>query len=426
MSSIRKRGNSYQITVSNGRDITGRQIIETATFTPDPNRTAKQNQKALEKFAFEFEEKVKSGKYLDGEKMIYKDFIDLWMQDYARKQLQQTSIERCESSLNNLILPELGHLKLAKIQPLHIQAFYNKLMEQGYTVNGRHKQYKANTIKRIHQIISSTLNTAVRWQLIESNPCCRVKPPKPDRSTSDIKHFTLEEAQIFLDQLDKEYTVSYGGHARRDGSPSARHLEVRKVPLQQKVFFHMALFGGFRLGELIALTWDDIDFKSCTVSISKSTAKTKDGMITKSPKTASSIRIVSLPTETMSLLRHWKAEQQAYRLSAGTYWKGIGHIFIQDNGSQMDISTPNHVFKKIIKRYNESAEEADRLPEITLHGLRHTSATLLIAQNIDIRTVSGRLGHAECSTTMNIYAHALKKQDERAAASIGELFAKKA
>ena len=188
----------------------------------------------------------------------------------------------------------------------------------------------------------------------------------------------------------------------------------------------MALFGGFRLGELIALTWDDIDFKSCTVSISKSTAKTKDGMITKSPKTASSIRIVSLPTETMSLLRRWKAEQQAYRLSAGTYWKGIGHIFIQDNGSQMDISTPNHVFKKIIKRYNESAEEADRLPEITLHGLRHTSATLLIAQNIDIRTVSGRLGHAECSTTMNIYAHALKKQDERAAASIGELFAKKA
>lgn len=389
MSSIRKRGNSYQITVNNGRDITGRQIIETATFTPDPARTEEQNQKALEKFAFEFEEKVKSGKYLDGEKMLHKDFVALRIKNYAEKQLQKTSIERCESSLNNLILPEPGHLKLAKIQPLHIQTFYNKLMEQGYIINGHHKQYKSNTIKRIHQIISSTLNTAVRWQLIETNPCCRIKPQKPDRDTSDIRHFTLEEAQIFLDQLNKEYT-------------------------------------GFRLGELIALTWEDIDFKGNAVSISKSTAKTKEGMITKPPKTKSSIRIVSLPAETMNLLKRWKTEQQTYRLSAGTYRKGIGHIFIQDNGSQMDISTPNHVFKKIIKCYNESAEEADQLPEITLHGLRHTSATLLIAQNIDIRTVSGRLGHAECSTTMNIYAHALKKQDELAAVSIGGLFAKKA
>lgn len=207
--------------------------------------------------------------------MLYKDFVAFWIKDYAEKQLQQTSFERCESSLNSLILPELGHLKLARIQPLHIQAFYNKLMEQGYTINGHHKQYKANTIKRIHQIISSTLNTAVRWQLIETNPCCRIKPPKPDRDTSDIKHFTLEEAQIFLEQLDKEYTISHGGHTRKDGSPSARHLEAQKIPLQQKVFFYMTLFGGFHLGELIALTWDDIDFKGNAVSISKSTAKTK-------------------------------------------------------------------------------------------------------------------------------------------------------
>ena len=72
MASVRKRGNSYQITVSNGRDLTGKQLIETATFTPDPHKTDKQNQKALEKFIFEFEEKVKSGKFLDGENFCYK------------------------------------------------------------------------------------------------------------------------------------------------------------------------------------------------------------------------------------------------------------------------------------------------------------------------------------------------------------------
>ena len=87
----------------------------------------------------------------------------------------------------------------------------------------------------------------------------------------------------------------------------------------------------------------------------------------------------------------------------------------------MDISTPNKVFKKVIRIYNETHE--DKLPEITLHGLRHTSATLLIAQNVDVKTVSSRLGHSETSTTMDIYAHALQKQDELAAESLGELFA---
>ena len=117
----------------------------------------------------------------------------------------------------------------------------------------------------------------------------------------------------------------------------------------------------------------------------------------------------------MHLLKRYKVEQNTQRLSLGTSWKGSGHLFIQDDGRQMDISTPNHTFKKIIKRYNESVDEKNRLSEITLHGLRHTSATLLISQNIDVRTVSGRLGHSECSTTMNIYAHALKNKDEQAA-----------
>lgn len=424
MASIRKRGNSYQITVSNGRDSQGKQLIETATFTPDPSKTEKQNEKALERFVFEFEEKVRTGKYLDGEKMSYKDYIDLWLKDYAYKQMEQTSIERCEGSLNKLILPAIGHLKLAKIQPLHIQSFYDELMEKGYTAGGKHKEYKPNTIRRVHQIISSSLNTAVQWQLIESNPCSRVKPPKNDRSKMNIKHFTLEESQVFLDALDEEYIVEYAGRPKKDGSPSMRRYEAHKVPLQFKVFFYLALFGGFRLGELIALTWDDIDFTRNTVSITKSTARTRNGLITKAPKTYSSIRTVSLAADTMALAKQYRHEQNLYRLSIGDKWQGNNYVFIQEEGRQMDISTPNHTFKKIIKRHNETAGPAEQLPAITLHGLRHTSATLLIAQNVDVRTVSGRLGHSECSTTINIYAHALQKQDEAAANSLGNLFTK--
>ncbi|CVI65682.1 site-specific tyrosine recombinase XerC [Clostridiales bacterium CHKCI001] len=92
----------------------------------------------------------------------------------------------------------------------------------------------------------------------------------------------------------------------------------------------------------------------------------------------------------------------------------------------MDLNTPYHTFKKIIKNYNKTVTESKKLPDIPLHGLRHTSATLLISQNIDVRTISSRLGHAQTSTTMNIYAHSLKKMDEVAADTLENLFIKQA
>lgn len=423
MASIRKRGKSYQVTVSNGRDIHDKQILETATWVPDPNKTEKQNQKALERFAMDFEDKVKSGKYLKGEKMTYQEYSALWLSEYAEKQMERTSIERCESSLNNIILPAIGHLKLSEIQPLHLTRLYSELTEKGYNQNGKQKPYSARTIKRIHQIISSSLNTAIYWQLIERSPCQRVKPPKVEKQ-ADVKHFTLEQAQAFLNQLDIPYTVAHRGRTKKDGTESKKHYEEKEIPLQFKVLFHLAIFGGFRRWELIALTWDDINFQDHTITINKASARTKDGIITKAPKTFSSNRTVTIPVNTINLIRKYKTEQQRYCLSLGTYWKGSNYLFIQDDGKQMDISTPNKVFKKVIRIYNETHE--DKLPEITLHGLRHTSATLLIAQNVDIKTVSNRLGHSETSTTMDIYTHALQKQDELAAESLGELFNVKA
>ncbi|WP_440322675.1 tyrosine-type recombinase/integrase, partial [Laedolimicola sp.] len=106
----------------------------------------------------------------------------------------------------------------------------------------------------------------------------------------------------------------------------------------------------------------------------------------------------------------------------GTYWKGDNYIFTQSDGSQMYPSTPYATFQKIIKRYNDSLPpDAPPLPRIPLHGLRHTSATLLISQNVDVRTVSGRLGHAQTSTTMNIYSHQLQSVDRKAASVLDDL-----
>ena len=148
MASIRKRGNSYQITVSNGRRIDGSQIVETATFTPDPKRTEKQNQKALEKFVFEFEEKVKSGKFLDGEKITFQAFSDTWLSDYALQHLEPTTIDIYKKLLRVHIIPAIGNLKLARIQPAHLNKLYNAMLLE--RKDGREGGYSPTTIKRVH------------------------------------------------------------------------------------------------------------------------------------------------------------------------------------------------------------------------------------------------------------------------------------
>ena len=402
MASIRKRGDSYRVTVSNGRDSTGRQLLETATFRPDPSKTEKQNQKALEIFAFEFEQKVKSGKYLDGEKISFKDFSEIWMKDYAAQHLEPTTAEGYQVLLEVHILPALGNMKLSRIQPVHLNKLYNSMLQERR--DGKEGGYSPTTIKHVHATISSIMNTAVKWNILLDNPCDRVKPPKQARDIDDIKFFTLEESSAFLQAIDND-------------------LAAGKIKLQFKVFFHLALFCGMRRSEIVALEWSDIDFTQNTITVNKASVLVKAKPITKRPKNKTSVRTISVPGPVMALIRDYQRQQYRYRLSVGSYWEGDNYIFIQDNGRQMYPSTPYGVFKDIIHRYNRTATVP--LPDIPLHGLRHTSATLLISQNIDVRTVSGRLGHAQTSTTMNIYSHQLKKMDEKAADALDDLFSQK-
>ena len=146
--------------------------------------------------------------------------------------------------------------------------------------------------------------------------------------------------------------------------------------------------------------------------------------ITKCPKTKTSNRTVSIPSFLTRRLKALKISRMAYRLSLGDYWQGADWIFIQENGRQMNYSTPYQTMVKILKRYNASHE--DQLPLIPFHGLRHTSATLLIAAKQDVRSVSSRLGHAQTSTTMNIYAHALQEADQKAANALETMLVKHA
>ena len=222
------------------------------------------------------------------------------------------------------------------------------------------------------------------------------------------KCFTPEEAVLFLDVLDKS-----------------------ELPFQIKVFLNLSIFSGCRRGELLALTWRDIDFENSSIQIYKAVAKSKGQMILKVPKNKFSVRTLTLPQHVMDMLRQLKQEQREYVLKLGSAWKGkrgkeydYNFLFTQWDGILIYPTTPYSDLKKLIRNYNKTAAANAQLPDITLHDLRHTNATLLIAQNIDVKTVSKRLGHAQTSTTMNIYAHSLQKMDQTASEALESVLCK--
>jgi integrase len=411
MASIQKRGsNSWRVTVSAGYDSAGKKLVKTKTFKKPPEMTDKQWQKELQKLAIEFEREVERGTVLDGS-VTLKDFVERWLKEYAMTRLEPRTLESYRHELDSKILPALGHIRLDKLTPVQILSFLNNLMEDGIRQDGKPGAYSNRVIKYQHQILSSILQTAVYWQIIESNPCSRVKCPKYDTMNTKQKFFDENQAAIFLEAVKDE-------------------------PLKYQVMANLALFMGLRKGEILGLTWNDVDLEEGWLAVNKAISATKElGVFMKSPKTESSVRTLAMPKSLVSLLKKYKAWQNEQKLKCGDLWdedwEDHPWLFTQWNGKVMDYHSPYTWFSKFIKRYNErikndgSIPENEKssylLPEISFHGLRHTSATLLIGENVDVRTVSARLGHNQVSTTLNIYSHSLKAADRKAADSLENL-----
>ena len=428
MASIRKRGGGYQITVSCGYDITGKKLIQTTTFTPDPNLSPKKQEIAVKNFALEFENKIKSGYAMDGRKITLKKFAEKLLEEYDKKKLAAVTVIKYTEELHDKILPALGHLKLSTINPSTLNSFYQSMLKDGARKDGKAGGYSRATISKTHNVLSSIMRTAVEWEIIERNPCGKVKVPSVPETADNIKFFTPEQTAAFLAYTEEPHTWEVKAHNRIDdtgkGYTVGQYTSQKGLSLQLQVLFHMAIYTGMRKGELLALKWPDIDFENNTVHVTKSVSVLKDRVIIKEPKTRTSHRMITIPQSLTVKLQKLRISQSEYRLSVGEYWQNEDWIFTQDNGRMMNYSTPYHALQSTIKWYNQSHPENEALPLIPFHGLRHTSATLLIAGKQDVKTVSSRLGHAQTSTTMNIYAHALQEGDQRAADTLETILKK--
>ena len=388
--SIEKRGkNSYRLVCLAGYDLQGRPIKKTKTI----HGTKKDAEIELAKFVAD----VQNGLVIEGKSLKFSEFTEIWKRDYGSKELAPSTYKRYCRMLETRLLPYFGHFYINKIKPTDIMKFYDLLekdtqlvRKKGNNGSKTKKPLSGKTILEHHRLLRAMLHKAVYWQLIVANPAERVQPPKarkPKRRSYDD-----EQTKILLENLEL----------------------LSSEDTKYKVAIILTVFTGVRLGELMGLEWQDVDFKNGIISINRSSQYLSDmGVFTKVPKTESSIREIAIPEFIISLLEEYKLWYEEQKSFYSELWTDSDRLFVQADGKPMHPSTISKWFVKYVAQIG--------LPVINFHGLRHTNATLLISQNIDVAVVAARLGHAQITTTFNFYVHPIISHNRQAGSVLENL-----
>ena len=353
-----------------------------------------------EKLMAKFITEVDSGDFKQPSKVTFKEFIQKWEEEYAAIHLQPMTLYRYKIMLDKKIIPELGSKKLEKITPLDLMEFYNRLRKDGARNDkvkvgdelvNRPGALSEQSIKHHHRLICSLFEKAIRWGLLKSqNPAKAVDAPKIEKKKNN--YYDEKQVQALLDTLEN----------------------VGPEEMKYKAATMLALMTGARRGELLGLEWGDIDTEGKIIEIRQASQYIPGkGVFTKSPKNQTSERKISVNDTLLTLLDEYKESQRK---------KG----FICQDNNRLFVTWDNKpMMPQTISKWFQVFLEKNKLPPLTFHGLRHTSATFLISRGMDIETVAGRLGHSTSATTHNIYSHFLKSKDRQAADIMEDTFSKK-
>lgn len=395
MASIQERRNkegkliSFSIRVHRGRDAEGKQLKPyTTTFEVPSSWTEKSARKKAEAFAANFEKECKSGLRTDS-RQKFSEYCDYAIQLKVERGLKHSTATRYKE-LTSRIYPSIGHIKLTDIRADHLNKLYSDLGKDG--VSKRGGKLSTKTILEHHRLIHTVLEMAVKEGLIPFNVADRVTLPKVVKK--EIECFQPEEVAAIRDALETE-------------------------PLKWKALTHMLLITGARRGEILGLKWSKVDFQNNRIYIDNNVLYTPDrGIYEDTPKTKQSLRFVSLPAETMELLKEYRDWQLREMFRLGAYYNRRDFVFSQDDGNPMHPDSVTDWMKKFSKRHN--------LPHINPHKFRHTMASMLYFNGMDSVSISKRLGHAQVSTTANLYAHQIEEADRKNADILSDIFLKKA
>ncbi|HAP9778817.1 TPA: site-specific integrase, partial [Enterococcus faecium] len=302
----------------------------------------------------------------------FKEAAELWLESY-KKTVKESSYSRTKIIFNKHIYPKFGNIKLSKINTAYCQKVVNDWSEKGTS-----KQYPL-FINYMNKVFKYAINIG----LTSDNPTLNLLIPKPQIKTEKkLKLYTKEQLELFLNEVSQEQNP---------------YFKNRDYTL-----FRLLAFSGCRIGEILALTWDNINFKTNEMAIKKTVARSDKYYISETPKTKKSNRIIYLDEKTIKQLKFWKLEQRKYLFQLG--FTKANYLFTNDENNFT-------INQSVAERYNIYRERAG-LPYIGLHGFRHTHASMLYEAGADHKEVQERMGHANIKTTMDTYTHITNSKKE--------------
>ena len=314
----------------------------------------------------------------DGIGVTVSQLLDKWLDECSRLDLSPTTIRTYTSQIDKTIRPRLGAVQLTRLTAKNLDDLYAAMKAQGSS---------PKTIRNYHAIMSSALHQAERWGWVRSNVADLAKPPSvtPRR----VKAPSVDVVRSVIQEAEKR--------------------DPRLATMMM-----LGALTGMRRGELCALRWTDIDLTLGQIEVSRSVVVVEKGVAEKGTKTDRS-RTVSLDEVGVALLRQHEARVAAWAQEAGVEVPSDAFVFSPELDGSVPYR-PDTVTSLFIR-----VRDAVGAPNVRLHDLRHFTATQLIAANMDIRTVAGRLGHSDPSMTLRVYSHVLEERDKAAAAIMGQV-----
>ncbi len=299
------------------------------------------------------------------------DLLDRWLETVATT-LKPRTLADYQQTARLYLRPTLGKMRLDRLNPDSIQRAYTILQTRG----------RWRAAAKAHAVLHRAFKLAVLWGWLAENPAGRVLRP----------HYRPERKEVWTPQQLSCFLAGAKGHWL--------------FPV-----WLLAIASGCRLGELCALTWDDVDLEASTIRISRALQRIGGEWVVTAPKTRSGGRTIALPAEAMQGLRRQRAQQAEWRLRAGPEWANAADlVFTQWSGAPLHGASVSHGLMVQCRRLG--------VPELTPHGLRHLHASVLLDQGLPVPAVSARLGHADSSITMRVYAHLVGRRDDAGAEAI--------
>lgn len=296
-------------------------------------------------------------------KLTVAEVMERWL-TFKSRDVRQTTYADYQTHVRQFLKPRLGQVKLDKLTPLQVEDMVVGVLDSG--------QSPARAIRCL-KVLKMALSQAVDWGLTSRNAAERVKPPKAVKREMQV--WTPEQVQRFLKAAE--------GH-------------------RYYALFYTAIATGMRRGELMALEWADVDVDRAQLTVSRSVVYVQGSLHMSEPKTAAGKRVVALSPDVLAVLKDHRAE-----FGQGSL------VFPSRAGNWLNPSN-------LARKFEELCQVAD-VPRIRFHDLRHTSASLLIRNNVPVKVVSDRLGHADSSFTLRTYVHVFEDQRRAAALSMGEM-----